>query len=55
MGLPERLLGNAHTQLGWPTRYCITLGVQEASGFGYSSAIELKFVCFPFTRDFYIS
>lgn len=55
LGLPERLLGNAHTQLGWPTRYRSTLSVQEASGFGYSSAIELKSVCFPSTRDFHIS
>lgn len=34
--------GNAHTQPGWSTRYCLALGVLNAPGFGYSSEIELE-------------
>lgn len=32
LGLPEGLLGSAHTQPGWPTRYCPTDIAKEGLG-----------------------
>ena len=40
LGLPEVLLGSAHTQPGWPSRYCSTVIVKKGLGFGCGSAIE---------------
>lgn len=44
---PKGMPGNACTQPGWPTRYCLALGVLEALGFGYSSEIELEVSLLP--------
>lgn len=52
LGLPEGLLGNAHTKPGWSSRDCSVLSVQEALGFGYGSEIELKACLLPVYQRF---
>lgn len=52
MGLPKRLLGNAHTKPGWSGRDRSVLSVQEALGFGYGSEIELKACLLPVYQRF---